>query len=274
MTEPLPQFADEELPRDVSNTLDSNAQATFRPFHPNRLWRVYVRNLPHWRQPGATYFVTFRQDDSIPEKVLAEWLDIRERWYRAHSLNIDLKKTSPDQFDAAYLRIPIGVRRAFERKQARMLHEELDRSHGSCVLRSSTPRQIVLDSLSHFHGQRWWLGDTVLMPNHVHALVTPIGDDDLEEIVGSIKKWTSRMIGIWLAQQKPNIQPHGVDHQRSRFWQYESYDRIVRDVEELAIFRRYIANNPLAAKAHSGEYQYAVAPWLDAHAERPSVTYA
>ena len=47
----------------------------FRPFNPDGELHIYCRNLPHWRQSGATYFVTFRQDDSIPAKVLKEWLD-------------------------------------------------------------------------------------------------------------------------------------------------------------------------------------------------------
>lgn len=102
---------------------DTPEQPEFQPFNPEGEMRVYVRNLPHWRQAGATYFVTFRQDDSIPQSVLAEWLDIRERWYRAHNLNLQWKQTNPNQFDLAYAAIPEGVRRAFEREQAKMLHE-------------------------------------------------------------------------------------------------------------------------------------------------------
>ena len=37
---------------------------------------IYVRHLPHWRQPGATYFVTFRLHDSLPQcklRELAAW---------------------------------------------------------------------------------------------------------------------------------------------------------------------------------------------------------
>ena len=30
-------------------------------------------NLPHWYQPGVTYFITFRTADSIPEKVAKLW---------------------------------------------------------------------------------------------------------------------------------------------------------------------------------------------------------
>ena len=110
-----------KLPR-----VGSETQPTFRPFDPDGPLRVYVRHLPHWRQPGATYFVTFRQDDSIPGKVLAEWADVKARWYRAHGLAPEWQKTNPDRFAAAYRKIQEGVRRAFEREQARMLHEELD----------------------------------------------------------------------------------------------------------------------------------------------------
>lgn len=34
--------------------------------------QVYTRHMPHWRQAGATYFVTFRLGDSLPEARLLE----------------------------------------------------------------------------------------------------------------------------------------------------------------------------------------------------------
>ena len=247
----------------------SKPTGTFQPFNPNIPSRFYIRNLPHWRQRGATYFVTLRQDDSIPAKVLAEWLDIRQRWYRVHGLDVKLKEPHSDQFNLIYSQIPEGVRRAFERQQARMLHEELDRSHGSCVLRHGPPRKTMLDSLAHFHGERLWLGDAVVMPNHVHALITPIGEYEVEDILGSIKKWSSRLIGEWLGQQDAALHPSGPNHNKPRFWQHESYDRIVRDVAELTVFRRYIANNPGQARIQAGSYEHITAPWMDAFAKRP-----
>jgi type I restriction enzyme R subunit len=69
----------------------------------------------------------------------------------------------------------------------------------------------------------------------------------LEDLLGSIKKWTSRLIGKWLANQPESTRPNGPTHNRPRFWQYESYDRIIRDEEELMGFRDYIAK-PRAAK--------------------------
>lgn len=241
----------------------------FQPFDPKKDVRVYVRNLPHWRQPGATYFVTFRQDDSIPAKVLLAWHDDRQRWLRANGLDSEESGSTPQSWSSAYRQIPVQARRAFERQQARRLHDELDLCHGSCVLQHSTPRKVVADSLSFFHGDRLWLGDFVIMPNHTHVLLTPFDSWELEDLLQSIKKWTSREIGLWRDKQSEIASLKEPQHKRSRFWQQEAYDRIVRDTDELAAFRRYIARNPEVAKIRKGEYTYHAAKWLDEHAPRP-----
>ena len=249
---------------DYETGVGSETQPTrpdFRPFNPEGPLRVYVRHLPHWRQPGATYFVTFRQDDSIPASVLAEWADIRERWYRAHGLSEAWLKSDPDRFASVYRQIDDGIRRAFEREQALLLHHELDQCHGSCVLRHLVPQRILSESLPSFHGQRMWLGDTVVMPNHVHLIVQPIDGWELEDVLGSIKKWTSRLIRQWLTTQAESIQPRNDGHNRPRFWQQESFDRIIRDEEEWVRFRRYIADNPEAAKCRAGSYVYEPRDW-------------
>ena len=40
-------------------------------FDPEADFQVYRRNLPHWRQAGVKYFVTFRLADSLPTQKLA-----------------------------------------------------------------------------------------------------------------------------------------------------------------------------------------------------------
>jgi type I restriction enzyme R subunit len=242
----------------------------FRPFDEAGAVRVYVRNLPHWRQPGATYFVTFRQDDSIPANVLAQWRDERQRWYRAHGLDLRWQRSDPRRFDAAYAQISADVRHAFEREQARQLHRELDRGHGSCVLRHVESRTILADALAFFDADRLWLGDFVIMPNHVHALVVLLGGWELEDVLGSIKKWSSRRIGAWVLGQPEAVQPVARRGSKPRLWQQESYDRIVRDAEELAAFRRYIARNAAEADISPEEHLYRAAAWLDHFAPRPS----
>src|SRR4051812_1853468 len=46
----------------------------------------YMRHLPHWRQAGATYFVTFRQADSLSQEVLLELRELKQQWERRHPL--------------------------------------------------------------------------------------------------------------------------------------------------------------------------------------------
>lgn len=241
-------------------------EPTFHPFDPTREVRIYRRALPHWRQDGATYFVTFRQADSIPATVLAEWIDIRHRWLTAHGIDPDWQRADPVRFAAALRVIPAGGREAFDRQQAKMLHDELDRCHGSCLLKHDEPRRIVAESLSNFHGSRCWCGDFVVMPNHVHWLVQPTAGWELEDLMASVKKWTASRIGVWARSSEEKGFDGAFD--RGRFWQHESYDRIVRDALELRAYRRYIAANPTKAKLRAGEYGYSPADWLDRFAER------
>lgn len=66
----------------ATDTFNLNTPPGFRGMHPDLPIRVYHRHLPHWRQDGATYFVTFRLADSIPQehvRVLKSWRAIWER---------------------------------------------------------------------------------------------------------------------------------------------------------------------------------------------------
>jgi len=149
------------------------------------------------------------------------------------------------------------------------MHEELDHAHGSCVLRHAKARAVLADAFVFFDAKRLWLGDLVIMPNHCHALVLPLGGWELEDLLGSIKKWSSRRIGGWLGEQAAAMRPKQRLDRTPRFWQEESYDRIVRDTEELAAFRSYIAGNASGADLPPEAYAYHAAEWLDAVAPRP-----
>ncbi len=84
-------------------------------------------------------------------------------------------------------KVPEPERKAFDKEQARQVHLEQDRCHGDCVLRRSEAARTVAGALRFFDGTRLWLGDFVVMPNHVHALMQPREDWKLEELLGSIK---------------------------------------------------------------------------------------
>lgn len=226
-------------------------------------WLVpgYRRNLPHWRLEGATYFVTFRLADSIPETVAQQWRTDRHDWLRMHGIDPAWAEDEPARWQASYLRVAAAERRAFEREQQRRFFIELDQCHGSCLLERA--HAVVGKALEFFHGQRIWTGDYVVMPNHVHVLVQPFPGVKLEEWLYSIKRFTSTALAKDTALNRPETMRHG------HLWQTESFDRIVRDAAELGRTRHYIAQNP--AKLRPGTFALQRMAWLDEFAERSAI---
>jgi type I restriction enzyme R subunit len=200
----------------------------------------YDRNLPHWRMEDACYFVTFRLADSIPQPIAEAWAEESRRWLAMHGISNDLAES---EWRRRYEAISSGVRRAFEREQIRMAFVELDKCHGSCVLRQSELADIVANALRFHHGVRLRCGDFVIMPNHVHWLVLPMAGFDLERIMQSVKRWCARHINERLGAKGP-------------LWQKESFDHIVRNPTELERIRDYIAENPAKARLGKNEYVY------------------
>jgi hypothetical protein len=45
---------------------------------------VYEQLLPHWWQDRATYFVTFRLNDSLPQEKLEELRILKAEWEKRH----------------------------------------------------------------------------------------------------------------------------------------------------------------------------------------------
>jgi type I restriction enzyme R subunit len=63
-------------------------------------------------------------------------------------------------------------RQQFAQEFNRVREDFLDTCHGRCVLRRPELAKIVADSLLHFDGERYRMGDFVVMPNHVHLLAS------------------------------------------------------------------------------------------------------
>ena len=88
------------------------------------------------------------------------------------------------------------------------------------------------------------------MPNHLHWLVLPMVGHTLEQCVQSVTRHAAAKI-------------NQAEGRSGRFWQKESYDRLVRSRLELERIRTYIAENPVKAGLGVGEYVYHRASWLD-----------
>lgn len=184
--------------------------------------KVYMRHLPHWRQDGATYYVTFRLADSLPESKLNELISLRNEWNRLHP-----QPCSKEESDKYLYEV------------MKRVETWLDQSMGTCLLRQPSVSSIIVKAMHHFDGNRYKLAAYIIMPNHVHVLVQPIiiGDDPLENIIHSWKRYPARCINKQLSRN-------------GSLWQKESFDRIVCDEEHLYHCIQYIGSN--ARKAGLG----------------------
>jgi REP element-mobilizing transposase RayT len=180
--------------------------------------------LPHVKREGASYFVTFRLADSLPREVLLDFE--RQQAERLRRLNDFLKRG--EALNDSAEEIARDFRRQIERY--------LDRGAGACQLRRADLADLVAGAMRHFHQSRYLLREWVVMPNHVHAVVWPLPNHLLSDILKSWKQFTSRRAKKILAMgEEP-------------FWQPESYDHWIRNDDEKARIARYIRNNPVTAR--------------------------
>lgn len=205
-------------------------------FDPDMPVSISNRNLPHWFQPGASYFVTFRTADSLPAPVMELWAKDRRLWLESHGVDA----SDPD-WKNHLRRLAPQNRVEFHRTFSTALHALLDAGHGACVLRQPMLARIVGDAILHFDSVRYRISDYAVMPNHVHILICLIGETELVKVCYSWKKFTATKINAAIGS-------------RGHFWQGESFDHIVRSAEQFDYFRSYIAANPHKAGLQAGEY--------------------
>ena len=189
-----------------------------RYFNPEDSLVIHRGKLPHWRQEGVIYFVTFHLADSLPQTTL-EWLRReKELWLRLN----------PEPHTEIQ-------RRQYHERFTETVNRWLDAGHGRCILAQSECKAIMESSLTHFDGVRYELGEFVVMPNHVHAIVAPIGEHELTRILQNWKSFSAHQFNRVLASS-------------GCIWHRESFDHIVRSAEHLAKFETYIRNNPKPKK--------------------------
>jgi menaquinone-specific isochorismate synthase len=118
--------------------------------------------------------------------------------------------------------------------QTRRIERLLDRGAGSCLLANPRIARAMSEVLSHFDGSRYELFAWCVMPNHVHAVVRPLGGHALSEILHSWKSYSNRVVNRVLGKS-------------GAIWQREYYDHLVRDEEDFLRCVRYVIANPRKA---------------------------
>ena len=160
--------------------------------------------LPHYDGGQITQFLTYRLADSLPQKVL-------------RNLEFQLER---------------GI--ITEREKLIQVEKFLDQGIGKCYLRRPEIAAIVEENILKFADIKYKLHAWVIMPNHIHLLLTPNAGYSLSEIVHSCKSYTSTMANKLL-------------NRTGRFWFPEPFDRFIRDYEHFEKAFNYIERNPVKA---------------------------
>ena len=178
------------------------------------------RTLPHWTQNKATYSVTMRLVDSIPQAVIMNYLGKKKQWQ-----DVELQALSKGDEALA------GDAR---QRQLECYHDIieafLEGGFGPDWLRLPDLAKMVADTLNHFDGERYDLFTWCVMPNHVHAIIKPIGEHSVSEILKSWKSFAAREANRMLGRQ-------------GAFWQHESYDHLIRGEDDFCNQRAYILSH-------------------------------
>jgi type I restriction enzyme R subunit len=205
-------------------------------FDPKADLHIYEHCRPHWSQAGAVVFITFRTADSIPRTVIEHWERQKQDWLKRRGYG-------PGDSSLILKELTEQERVEFNQEFHRCREMFLDTCHGRCLLKRQELGRIVAESLFHFDGQRYRLGDFVVMPNHVHLLAAFPSAEGMKEQCDSWLHFTAFQINKALGE-------------KGKIWQQEPFDHLVRSIAQYEYLRQYIADNPRKAGLREGEYLY------------------
>ncbi len=211
----------------------------------------YRRNLPHIQPPGATLFVTFHLDGSLPRSVLQQWKSEKLRL-------IKLESNSGSETDEHKTFTEKEKSDEWKRQWFRKIEKTLDDAQSGPVwLKDDQIAKVVADSMHYLDGKVYRLDAYCIMANHVHVVFAPLPIqpsevpqtfslrpkdaqtkslcyNTLSSIMQSLKGYTARKANQLLERS-------------GAFWQHESYDHCIRTSNEWQQFVTYVLNNPIKA---------------------------
>lgn len=118
-------------------------------------------------------------------------------------------------------------------------------AHRQPIFRRDAVARLLIETLTHYRDERkFLLHEFVIMPDHVHALLTPAPEISLERAMQFIKGGFSYRLKSW-----PPV------------WQASFANHRVRDWEDYEHHREYIRMNPVRARLaeRAEDYPYSSA---------------
>ncbi|MEZ6055617.1 MAG: transposase [Planctomycetaceae bacterium] len=198
------------------------------------------RRLPHLDRPGAIYFVTSCLDGSIPA--------------------IGLRKIANCRQSLADQAIPQGITsQEWGRRKWKLVFAEsdewLDRGLAARHLENDVLAEEVERALLYFAGERYAIWAWVVMPSHFHWVFEPL-PAWVESLGETADERTPRERIMQSVKRQSARQCNRLRGESGEFWQGESYDHCVDDVDELRRIIEYVEQNPVKAGLVSDASDY------------------
>jgi putative transposase len=191
--------------------------------------RIRRRRLPHWDVDGAAYFVTSCLAGSIPAQGL---LDIA-----AYRKELSQRPRLPDQTEAE-------TSTAHRKMVFARTDRWLDSDPAVRWFDNPDLAKVAVESLYHFADQRYDLLGFCVMPSHIHWVFRP----RTEWAAPLLAEGRSPREAICKSRnQHIALECNRLLRRTGAFWQHESFDHWIRDVEELERILLYIEANPVKA---------------------------
>ncbi|MDZ7879653.1 MAG: transposase [Saprospiraceae bacterium] len=197
----------------------------------------YQRNLPHFHHIGASFFLTWRLNGSLPKSVLDKFKEQRDAALDA----LKVREIKPEERVLAELKITNHYHLQID--------DYLDKIEtGPHHLKNQDIANLVIKKMKQYDDDYYKLIAFSVMSNHVHALmdfsiqVDKLGDNLNEETYKQVSE-VMRLI-----KGSTSFDANKILKTKGHFWQDEYFDRYIRNQNHFDTVVRYILNNPVKAK--------------------------
>ena len=166
------------------------------------------RNLPHLYDELGTFFITYRLANSIPLSAL------KKLEHSSNNHDFENFKNLFIKYDQLLDLTDFGVNYLINDKIV----------------------DICKGTLHYPDGKEYKLICYCIMPNHVHFVIRLLqGNSGISNIMKGIKGTSARKSNLFLGRT-------------GKFWQDESYDRLIRNDVELYFVIKYVLLNPVKSR--------------------------
>ena len=195
----------------------------------------YRHILPHFQQPGQTYFITWNLHGAIPVKALARYTSELEM-LKSKIKFLEQQNPVPSEIEKIKQEYQL-VRRQYIKAYDDLLDAE---TKPEIDLSKPANLEIIFSSLLFWEEKRVQNLAFTVMPNHIHWVVKLLDKDSggipvyLQDILQSVKRHSSNKI-------------NKAENRSGKLWQKESFDTTISNEKHLFNAIKYTLNNPVKA---------------------------